>query len=551
MIKQELKEEIAQKLKNKNIPEYTLEESPNNIPGDIGTNLAILLSRKTSRPINDVFEEIAKKLSDSKLIKKVEHVGPGFLNFYISEQRLYTELHTVNSLKESYPEINPGNGKKILLEFVSANPTGPLHIGHGRGAVIGDVLARLFSKSGYSVNTEYYINDTGNQIRILGDTVRLKCLKIMGIRNAMDEEKLLAEKGYKGKYIEDIAGNIIKEQNISNPEDIRTKYPRSFFAQKAYNIILGMIKEDLSKFNIKFDNWLSERSLYENKSVEKTLKSLVEKGVVYEKDDATWFKSTLYGDEKDRVLVRKTEHETYFANDVAYHRYKYDRGYERLINVWGADHHGYVRRIKAAIKALGYNENNLDIVLCQLVSLSRGGKPIAMSTREGKFIPLAEVIDEIGRDACRYFLLTRSPEAHIEFDLELAKKHSPENPVYYIQYAHTRCCGVLRQSSQCPAGNSAESINYSLLKLPQERELMKKILFYSEIIHLCIRNLSPHHLTAYLLDLSGIFHRYYDKYRIITEEKELTLARLNLVTAIKTVLNNGLSILGISAPEKM
>jgi arginyl-tRNA synthetase len=551
MIKQEIREELSRRLNIDSGLEYTLEETPDTIPGDLGTNLAMLLSRKSSRPMEEIYGEIITGLKDSELIQKTEKADRGFLNFHLSDKRLHDELKKAAAGTDNYPGINLGRGRKVLLEFVSSNPTGPLHIGHGRCAVLGDALARLFMKTGYSVSKEYYMNDTGTQIDILGETVRLKCLELLGRPNTEEEQQWVLEKGYKGKYIEDVSRQIMRENGITGAEQLGQKYPAGFFGGHACRIILDLIREDLAKFNIVFDSWVSENSLHEKKLVGDTIELLKEKGMTYESEGALWFKSTAFGDEKDRVLVRKTGQTTYFANDIAYHRTKYERGYDSLINILGADHHSSVKRLSASLKALGYDETRLSVLLYQFVSLSRAGKLISMSTRGGQFITLKEVVDEIGADACRYFLLMRSHDSHLRFDLEVAKKQSPENPVYYIQYAHTRCSGIIRQAQSEMEKDLAEAADCSCLKLETERELMKKVLFYPETLQLCVRRLSPHYLTTFLLDLAGAFHKYYDTARIITEEKPLTLARIELVKAVKTVLGAGLSSLGISAPEKM
>lgn len=561
MIKQEIRLIIKQTLEqlkkeeiipqNIELPNFTVEVPPANINADLASNLVLLLAPKIGKPAKEIAEKIIPLFAlCSSLIAKVEFSPPGFLNFWITPERFYEELTKI--IEENYRKINLGKGEKILFEFVSANPTGPLHIGHGRGAAIGDSLGRIFSFLGWEVKREYYLNDVGNQIENLGKTVRLRLKSELCLQELtpQEEEWLIGPQAYQGKYILDIARKAAEEKGRDFSWGEFKNTPIEFFSQLAIEEILKEIKKDLKDFGIEFDNWVSESQLYQEKAVEETISFLKKKGYTYEKDGALWFKSTPQ-DEKDRVLVRTDGRKTYFSGDIAYHRNKFQRGFRKLVNLWGADHHGYVARMKSAVDALGYNPDDLKIILYQLVSLTREGKPVAMSTRAGEFIPLREVLQEVGSDACRYFFLTRSPESHLEFDLELAKKQTSENPVYYIQYAHTRAVSILREARKAGIDCKSQIADFKLLKEKTEIELIKKLSFFPDTLVTCVEDLSPHHLPAYLLDLANEFHRYYEKYRVISEEKNLTLARLSLVEAVRIIIRTGLELIGVSAPEKM
>ncbi len=592
MIKQELSDiinKILARLKeekylpeNLEIPKYTIEVPPANFDFDLASNLVLLLAPKIGKPTKEIAEKIIPLFAPySSLIAKVEFSPPGFLNFRVTPERFYQELAKIVDQKERSGRINLGKGEKVLFEFVSANPTGPLHVGHGRGAAIGDSLARIFSFLGWEVKREYYLNDIGNQIANLGKTVKLRIKELVFKKKLTpQEEEWLDLSAYRGGYILDIARGIGKTLTWEETENKAV----DFFSQLAVKQILENIRKDLEDFNICFDTWFTESGLYQKKKVEETISQLKEKGYVYEKDSALWFKSTLGNDEKDRVLIRADARPTYLAGDLAYHRDKLERKFDKLINLWGADHHGYIARMKTGIKALGYKPEQLQIILYQLVSLIREGQPVAMSTRAGEFVTLRQLIDEVGKDACRYFFLTRSPEAQLQFDLDLAKKQSPENPVYYIQYAHTRAASIFREAKKSGidyklqiadvvvsilrSGSTATaedgqnqtlaSDNYRLLKEKPELDLIKKLSLFPDILATCTENLTPHHLAVYLLELANLFHRYYEKHRVISEDplrseasKNLTLARLSLVEAVSIIIKTGLDLIGVSAPEKM
>jgi arginyl-tRNA synthetase len=515
-------------------------------PGDLSTNIALVLASQAKQPPRQIAQAILQHLQlEEGLIDRVELAGPGFINFYVHPGWWYQTLLKIDEQKSQYGDLDLGGGERVQVEFVSANPTGPLHIGHGRGAVVGDVLANILQKAGYQVEREYYINDAGNQMASLGRSVLARYQQLLG------RSVSLPENGYRGEYIRDIARQIIKVENeklLHQPEAEAVSYCTRFACRE----ILAGIKHDLERFGINFDHWFSEQRLYQQKLVEQAIRILEDKGYVVERDGARWLKSSELGDEKDRVVIRSTGEPTYLASDIAYHQNKYQRGFKRVIDIWGADHHGYVERLKAAVCALGHDPQSLNILLVQLVSLVREGIPVAMSTREGEFTTLAEVLDEVGADAARFFFLTRRCDSQLEFDLELAKKQSAENPVYYVQYAHARICSIMRQAqSNGIAVPSAREVDFSLLALPEELELIKKLAEFPALVSGSALTLEPHRLTFYLTDLASRFHKYYHRQRVITAHKAETAARLVLVNAIKTVLKITLDLLGISAPEQM
>lgn len=517
------------------VPRYAIEEPPKEIGADLSINLAMMLAKFLKKAPKTVASGIAEHLrthANKKIISDISIAGPGFINIRLGMDMLYDAVREAGRA----PEIDEAHKKeKILIEFVSANPTGPLHIGHGRGAALGDSLARILHFSGYLVDTEYYVNNIGNQIEMLGASVMARLKQLQG------EKSDLPADGYQGEYILDIAKKLHNEKKECNSTSAQ---------EYAIADILHTIQDDLKNFGIVFKQWFYESELYKQNLVEKTIERFIETKHVYKHEGAYWFKSTAYGDEKDRVVKRADGRCTYLASDIAYHAGKLERGYKKLIDIWGADHHGYVKRVKAAIEALGSSPDHLEIILYQLVNLSRSGKPVPMSTRAGQFVTLREVLDEVGRDGCRFFFAMRSPQSQLEFDLELAKKKSQENPVYYVQYVHARICSIFREAEKNEI-KPATNIIWSRLSSPEERMLMKKIAFFPDTILLCIDEMSPHHLTRYLLDLASLFHKFYDTHRVLTEDKELTSARLTLIEAVKKVIATGLDLLGVSAPPKM
>jgi arginyl-tRNA synthetase len=514
--------------------------------GDYASNVAMILAAQAKQNPRKIAQVISENLTDPEgIIEKTQIAGPGFLNFFIRDDVFRQTLQNIVDEKEKYGRLEIAAGKKVQVEFVSANPTGPLHIGHARGAVVGDVLTNLLSSAGYCVSKEYYINDAGNQMNNLGKSVLLRYRELLG-------EKIdFPENCYRGNYIKDIAADIINKEGdkyLATDEGETINH----FNAVAGAIILEEIKIDLRDFGVTFDNYFSERELYKNDGVAKLLNSLQKQGFIYAEGETLWARTTAFGDEKDRVVVRKNGEPTYFAADIAYHQNKFSRGFEMVIDVWGADHHGYMERIWAGIQALGHNKNALKIILVQLVNLLRAGAPVAMSTRSGEFVTLREVLDEVGRDASRFNFLMRRSDSHLDFDLEVAKKQSNENPVYYVQYAHARICSIIRMAGERGIFLPRYSdINPALLKEPEERTLIKMMARYPEMLEGAARTLEPHRITFYLNELAGVFHGYYNKNKVISEDRELTASRMILVLAVSIVINNALKILGVSAPEKM
>jgi arginyl-tRNA synthetase len=514
--------------------------------GDYASNVAMILAAQAKLNPRKIAQIIQENISDPEnIIEKTQIAGPGFLNFFIKDNVWRKALQNIEEQKEKYGCLDFGGGKKVQVEFVSANPTGPLHIGHARGAVVGDVITNLLKTAGYRVDKEYYINDAGNQMNNLGQSVLLRYRELLG------EKIEFPENCYRGDYIKDIAGKIIKKEGnkyLTADKEGTVKY----FTTIAGERILAEIKDDLQDFGVTFDEYFSEKELYKNNGVTELLDKLQKKGFVYSDGETLWFKTTDFGDEKDRVVVRKNGEPTYFAADIAYHQNKFARGFAMIIDIWGADHHGYMPRLWAGIQALGHDKNELKIILVQLVNLLRGGVPVAMSTRSGEFVTLREVLEEVGKDAARYTFLMRRSDSHLDFDLEIAKKQSNENPVYYVQYAHARICSILRMAQERGIALPAYAdIDPALLNEPEEKTLIKLMVRYPETIYGAAKTLEPHRITFYLNELAGIFHSYYNKNKVISENDQLTAARLFLVKAIRIVIQNALKILGVNAPEKM
>ena len=528
------------------IPFIEVEATKEAAFGDYASNIAMMLASRAGRRPRQIAELLVSRIDENdSIVEKVEVAGPGFLNFFVRDDVWRTELKEVEGKGNLYGSAGTGEGKRVQVEFVSANPTGPLHIGHGRGAVVGDVIANLLEYSGYSVRREYYINDAGNQMNNLGRSVYCRYRQLLG------EEMEFPEGCYQGEYIKDLARQSLAEAGDSclrvEPDDaIR------HFTAYAGDIIMAGIKEDLAAFGVVFDNYFSEQELYREGRVLRLLEELRQKDYIYSDGETLWFRTTAFGDEKDRVVVRKNGEPTYFAADIAYHENKYGRGFDLLIDVWGADHHGYIPRMTAGVQALNHDRDTLRIVLVQLVNLFRAGKPVAMSTRAGEFVTLREVVAEVGRDAARYNFLMRRSDSHLDFDLELVKRQSSENPVYYVQYAHARICSILKLALErgCAAPEYG-SADLRALTLPEEIDLIKAVTRFPEVVEGASRTLEPHRLTFYLNDLASLFHSYYNKYKVVSEDQVLTAARLHLVKSIRTVLANALRLLGVTAPESM
>ncbi len=527
-------------------PELFLENPPNEDFGDYSSNLAMLLAKAERKPPLVIAERLRESLPAAPgVISEVRIEKPGFLNFYLETGFLAGALQEVLNRPAVFGRNTLGAGKSVLIEFVSANPTGPLHVGHGRGAAVGDVLARILDASGFRVHREYYINDTGSQMRMLGTSTHLRYLESKGVEVAFPED------GYQGDYIREIAaspGYLDKVAAAGGESDEELRIS----VDVTGGIILERIRKDLKEFRVNFDNWFSEKSLYGSGKVGETVTALEKASKLYEKDGAKWLKTSGYGDEKDRVVIREDGRPTYLASDIAYHLDKYERGFDRFINIWGADHHGYLPRIRASIEMLGNDPDRLDVLFVQFVSLRRGGKPVQMSTRAGQFEELAGVVEEVGVDAARFFFLMRSPDSALEFDLDLAKEESSENPVYYVQYAHARTCSLFRQAEAkgVSKGDLAE-VPAGGLALPEEHRLLRAILEWPGVVRTAAERLEPHRLPFALIALAKRFHAYYNRNRILVDDPAVTRARLCLAKGVQAVAASGLKLLGVNAPEKM
>ena len=525
-------------------PEIVVEKPKDEKMGDFSTNVAMTMARSERKSPKVIAESVTRYLENGDL-SQVEVAGPGFINIKMSPEFFLERLRNAVSLGKDFGRSDAGQGTKVLIEFVSANPTGPLHVGHGRGAAVGDSLARILKKAGYDLSTEYYVNDVGNQMNFLGRSTWLRYRELLG------ETIEFPEDHYRGDYIKEIAREVFEKKGdeFSNmPEEECVP----FFRQFAKDNILKGIEKDLTDFRVGFDNWFSEASLYEDKSVEKAIDWLQGKGHIYEKDGAVWLKSSAFNDDKDRVIVKQTGERTYFCSDIAYHQNKINRGFKKLINLMGADHHGYVPRMEAVLEAMGYDKKIFKILLVQFVSLLRAGEKVSMSTRAGEFETLADVVNEVGVDAARYFFLMRSSDTHLDFDLELAKKETPDNPVFYIQYAHARICSIFRTAEEKGVvWDRSSNTDLTPLKDEEEFAMIRAILAFPEVVEKSAQALEVHRISHYLLDLVSRFHGYYSRHRVISDDKPLTLARLFLLDALRITIRNGFELMGISSPEKM
>jgi len=546
--------------------------------GDFATNAAMVNSKAAGINPRQLAEQLVAAIPAADFISEVSIAGPGFINFRVASDAQSAIVERILSEGEQFGRSTIGEQKKVQVEFVSANPTGPLHVGHGRGAAYGSVVADLLEAVGFDVDREYYVNDAGRQMDILGTSVWLRYLELAG------EELTFPSNGYKGDYVWDIAATLYRDKGdairFASSEvfaDIPADEPaggdkeehidalidraKALLGKDGYrevfdlglNVILDDIRDDLGLFGVRYENWYSERSLVESGKVEAVIEKLKAAGHLYEKGGAWWFKSTDFGDEKDRVVVRDNGQTTYFASDIAYHLEKFERGYDRVIDVWGADHHGYVPRVKAAIQAMGGNPEQLDVLLVQFAILYEGGERKQMSTRSGEFVTLRELRKDVGTDAARFFYIMRKCEQHLDFDLDLARSQSNENPVYYVQYAHARICSVFRQASEKGVNTqlSDGKTNLELLNESHEQSMMKALARYPEVLQNAAINSEPHQLTHYLRELANELHSYYNAHQFLVDVSNLTDARLKLITATRQVLLNGLKLIGISAPEKM
>lgn len=527
-------------------PDIVIEEPKDEKMGDFSTTVAMLLAKAEKRNPKVIAEIICRHLGNGGgEVISAEPAGPGYINFQMTGGFFLRHLKEAIALGENFGRGKADKTLKIILEFVSANPTGPLHVGHGRGAAVGDSLAKLLKFAGYDVATEYYINDVGNQMNSLGRSTWIRYQQMHGVPVEFPEGL------YRGDYINDVA----KEVTDKHGKEFIGKSDEEalpFFRRFSKDSVLNGIKKDLDNFRVTYDCWFSEESLYEDGSVDRGIAWLREKDFIYDKDGAVWLRSSAARDEKDRVIIKQTGEKTYFCSDIAYHRNKVDRGFTKIIDIWGADHHGYVPRMQAVLEAMGYGDDKFKVLLVQFVTLKRGGEKASMSTRSGEFITLEEVVAEVGIDAARFFFMMRSLDTHLDFDMELAKKETPENPVYYIQYAHARICSVFRTArEQGVEPPDAAKTDLSPLREPEEIALIKKILAFPEVVEKSALVFEGHRIPFYLQDLAAAFHGYYNKHRVVTEDKALTLARLTLLECVRRILKNGLTIIGVSAPQKM
>lgn len=514
--------------------------------GDFSTNYAMTMAKSQKKAPRAIAEALLANIvvGDGTIIERVELAGAGFINFFMQHSAWTPCITTALTAGAAYGENVLGGNSRVQVEFVSANPTGPLHIGHGRGAAVGDAVSSLLKACGYNVEREYYINDSGRQIGTLGRSVYLR------MQEAQGQPVDFPGDCYQGDYIKDIASALYAQEGpalLQKPEEEAV----TACARYAAGIILDGIKDDLAAFNIYFDNYFSEQSLYDSGRVDAVLKLLEEKGIAYREEGALWAKTTLFGDEKDRVIIRANGLTTYFASDVAYSQEKFERGFDRVINVMGADHHGYIPRLKAGVEMLGYDSAKTDAILVQMVNLLRNGKPVAMSTRSGEFETLRSVIDEVGTDAARFIFLTRSYDSPLDFDLDVAKKQSNENPVYYVQYVHARICSILQKAREAGIDEFATDAGLAKLTSAEEMDLIKAIQAYPGVVAEAGTALAPHRLTHFLMEFAAAFHSFYNVHRVLDEDREVSLGRLNLVKAVRQVIKNGLALLGVNAPEKM
>lgn len=558
--------------------DFKVERTSEPLHGDFATNVAFLLAKPCHVAPRQIAQSLLAVIESHDLVDKIEIAGAGFINFFMRSAQRSQVIATILQEKEAFGRSTIGQGVRILLEYVSANPTGPLHVGHGRSAAFGATLANVLMAAGFDVTQEYYVNDAGRQMNILAVSVWMRYLQLAG------QPIVFPANAYKGEYVQTLADELYKKHGLDYvhawfvvSERLPADEPEggdkevyidalieravsllgtsgfTLFHEKALECVLADIQDDLSAFGVEFDQWFSEKSLLDDGSIQKGIDALKALGHTYEEKGALWFRATAFGDEKDRVLVRANGITTYFASDVAYHWHKYNRGFDRVIDIFGADHHGYVTRIKAAVKALGHDDTALTVLLVQFATLYRQGERVQMSTRSGSFVTLRELREEVGADAARFFYVTRKPEQHMEFDLDLAKSESNDNPVYYIQYAHARICSVLRQLHERGLyWDEATGLdNLDLLTHPQEAALISLLGRYPELIELCAKLCEPHQVAYYLRELANGLHSYYNAVPLLCEDESLRCARLCLLKAVQSVLSNGLQLLGVAALESM
>lgn len=547
-LKEEIRQAWAKASQEGLLPEPTgdieilLEIPKERVHGNFATNLAFVLAKPARRAPREIATILVDKLVDSDLVNQAEVAGPGFINFFLKQSWLNRVLVALVEAPEEYGRVDDLAGKKIQLEFVSANPVGPMNVVNARAGALGDSLARLFKFCGAEVAKEYYINDYGIQVYTLGRSIDARYRELLG------QEVVFPEDGYQGEYIYDLARALIEEKGrslLEMSEEKRIEACRDW----GYKKILASQQKDLADYGIIYDQWFSERSLHEAGRVDQVVAEMKERGLLYEEEEAVWFRSTEFGDDKDRVVRTADGRTTYFVADIAYHLNKFARGFDHLINIWGPDHHGYIPRMKAAMAAFGFDPNRLEVLIAQQINLLKEGKPFKMSKRRGEFITMRDLLEEVGNDAARWYFLMRSPDSHLDFDLELAKKETAENPVFYVQYAHARISSIFRQldGEFIPDPEFIASVVWE----DDEKEILEKVAVFPEVVSGAAREREPHRLTNYLLDLATLFHSYYNRKRFLTEEEQLTKARILLAYAVQNVVRNGLGLLGISAPEQM
>ncbi len=550
-IKEKLKDEIKASVvkaglaTEEQIPEVVLELPKDKAHGDYSTNMAMQLARVAKKAPRAIAEAIIENFDQSKAsIEKVEIAGPGFINFYMNNSYLADLIPTILEAGDAYGETSFGNKEKVQVEFVSANPTGDLHLGHARGAAVGDSLCNILDKAGYDVSREYYINDAGNQINNLALSVEARYFQALGL------EKEMPADGYHGEDIIEIGKKLAAEfgDKYVNADE---KERFDFFRTYGLKYEMGKLKQDLEDFRVPFDVWYSETSLYENGKIDVALNSLRENGYIFEEDGATWLRSMDFGDDKNRVLIKNDGSYTYLTPDIAYHKDKLERGFTKLINVWGADHHGYIPRMKAAIQALGYDKDALEVEIIQLVHLYKDGEKMKMSKRTGKAVTMRDLVEEVGLDATRYFFAMRSADTHLDFDLDLAVSQSNENPVYYAQYAHARIASILRQGKE-QGIELDDNLDVSHIAAEKEFDLLKKLGEFPQAVTEAAAKRMPHRITNYIFDLASTFHSFYNAEKVLdADNMERTKARLALIQSTKITLKNALRLIGVSAPEKM
>ncbi|EGQ0298529.1 arginine--tRNA ligase [Staphylococcus pseudintermedius] len=546
-VKQTLIQEIEKSIQQANIvesiPEIKIEIPKDTKNGDYATNIAMVLTKLAKRNPREIAQLIVDHLdTEAAHVKKIDIAGPGFINFYLDSSYLNAVIDQALELDTQFGRVAESKNKKILVEYVSANPTGDLHIGHARNAAVGDTLCNILDAAGYDVTREYYINDAGNQITNLAKSIEARYLQHLGQKAEMPAD------GYHGQDIKNIGADLAEKQpnlmDLSDDERLKT------FRQLGVDYEMAKLKQDLADFNIHFDNWFSETSLYEKGEIKAVLERMKENGYTYEQDGATWLRTTDFKDDKDRVLIKKDGTYTYFLPDIAYHYDKFQRGNDNLINLFGADHHGYINRLKASLETFGVDSGRLEIQIMQMVRLMQDGEEVKMSKRTGNAITLREIMDEVGIDAARYFLTMRSADTHFDFDMALAKEQSQDNPVYYAQYAHARICSILRQA-EAQGYQVEKGADYQTITNDKAIELLKKVAEFEPMIEGAAEARAPHRVTNYIQDLAAHFHKFYNAEKVLTEDQAKTKAHLALIDAVRITLRNALQLVGVTAPEQM